>query len=88
MSFSQPERDRFVAALQSRNWVLQDGLIRSPSGGLWFEAAHFEIWSPGEMRETFHNRAARIESAAFEDWQICADENRQVCAAVDAAEGA
>jgi len=78
MSFTESERRRFITVLQQEGWEFKDGVICSPSGGMWFEDSHFADCEPGEMKETFTQRAARIREAGFD-----ATENRQVCEALN-----
>jgi hypothetical protein len=62
MSFTPEERRVVTAGLQSYGWQMQDGILWSPSGGLYFNDAHFAHWSPLEMSEVFDRRGDRIEA--------------------------
>jgi hypothetical protein len=81
MPFTATEKERFIAALQRRGWQLRKGSVWSPGEGLYFNDAHFEHWTPAEMRAVFTGRANRIKEAALEGWQKSVDEYRQVCTA-------
>jgi hypothetical protein len=81
MPFTSDERQVVTAVLQSYGWRLRDGVLWSPSGGLYFDDAHFAQWGPGEMSEVFERRAGRIEAHDPTQEAVIA-EHRQVCRAV------
>jgi hypothetical protein len=83
MPFSDSEKSAFIAALVSRGWQLRDEVIWSPSGGLYFNAAHFAQWDPKQMKEVFTHRAARIEKLTHEGAAKSAAENHDVHWAAD-----
>lgn len=83
MPFTTPEKEQFIAALQSRGWSLREDTIWSPSGGLYFNDSHFAHWTPTEMSSVFTARADRIQKAALAGWRKTVDENQQVCSAAE-----
>jgi len=83
MPFSETQRTRFVALLQTKDWHLLDSTIWSTSGGLWFDDSHFEHWNPSQMREVFSSRAAHIAKAQVSDWQRSTRENREAAWAAE-----
>jgi hypothetical protein len=85
MPFTTTQKEWFIAALQRRGWELRQDTVWSPSEGLYFNDAHFEHWTPAEMRLVFTGRANRIKEAALEGWQKSVDEHREVCSAAEEA---
>ncbi|MBS0206506.1 MAG: hypothetical protein JSS49_26760 [Planctomycetes bacterium] len=74
--FSESQKKAFMVALQSKGWVVDDGAIVSPSGGLRLYDSHFGHWSPMQMHEVFVQRAERIARAQIGDWQASTRENQ------------
>ena len=83
MPFSEVQKTRFVALLQTKSWQLREGTIWSASGGLWFSDSHFEDWSPSQMHEIFTRRAERIAKAQLGDWQRVSREIQEASWAAD-----
>jgi hypothetical protein len=83
VSFSDPEKNSFIAALATRGWQVRDGVLWSPGGGLSFNDSTFAAWTPREMKDIFTNRAARIENLPYENAARDAAENRDVHWAAD-----
>lgn len=81
MPFTESQRCRFISILEGDGWRMHEGVLWSPSSGLYFNDSHFHQWGPKEMRDIFKARANRIERAALENWKAATDENRQVSAA-------
>jgi hypothetical protein len=86
MPFTPEERRVVTAILQSYGWQLRDGVLWSPSGGLYFNDAHFAQWDPGEMSEVFERRGSRIEAQQPAQKAAIAEHN-QVCKAIALAKG-
>jgi hypothetical protein len=81
VSFSPQERQALAAELQRYGWRVHDDALWSPSGGLYFNDAHFAQWGPAEMGEVFDRRGKRIE-AQQPSHDALIEEHRQVCRAV------
>ena len=75
--FTETQRTQFIALLQSKGWLLRDGTIWAPRGGLWFSDSHFANWSPSRMHVVFSQRAARIAKSLLPDSQARARENQE-----------
>ena len=75
------ERHGLKAILEKHGWDPRNDSIIAPSGGLWLDATHFELWTLAQVRDTFQARATRIEMARIGDWETSARENRQVAEA-------
>jgi hypothetical protein len=84
MSFSPEERQSFTEELRSQGWTLREGVLWSPTGGLFFGDAHFAHWGPAEMGEVFRSRGERI-AAQHPSQGALVEEHRQVCRAVASA---
>ena len=77
MPFSDIQKAKFIALLQTKGWQFRAGTIWSAGGGLWFSDSHFGHWSPSDMHEVFAQRAARIAKAQIGDWQSSTLENQE-----------
>ncbi len=81
MSFTPEERRIFTAELQSYGWQIQEGVLWAPSGGLYFDDAHFAHWSPSEMSEVMDRRGTRIQAQDPTQEALIA-EHHQACRAI------
>jgi hypothetical protein len=77
MPFSEAQKSRFIALLETKGWQLRDGTIWSAGDGLWFSDSHFGEWSPSQMHEIFTRRVERIAKAQLGDWQRVSRENQE-----------
>ena len=77
MPFTDPQKAKFVALLQTKGWRLRDGIIWSPSGGLHFSDAHFSDWTPAHVRELFAQRAESLQKYQPGPLEHAAGENQQ-----------
>jgi len=77
MPFTEPQKEQYIALLQTKGWQLRDGTIWSPGRGLWLSDAHFGNWSPSQARELFARRAARLEKHKDGLLVRAASENRE-----------
>lgn len=59
MGFNQAQKQFILNELQSKNWVLQNSVVTSPTQGLFLSDAHFE-WSPTQMYDILERRDCRI----------------------------
>jgi len=75
---NEKERNQLHAILQSEGWNFVNGRIIAPSGGLWLSEEHFGTYTLTQVRDTFRDRAERIEKAKIGEWKTPMDENRQL----------
>ena len=81
--FSQTQKQFVLNELQSKNWVLQNNVVISPTQGLFLDDAHFE-WSPTQMYDILKNRGCRIaQQRHFNNWLQFSEEHFQVCDAIE-----
>ena len=77
MPFTELQKSQFTALLQAKGWRLSNGIIFSPSGGLWFSASHFDDWDQAQMHEVFSQRAIRMATSKISDWPRTKQENEE-----------
>jgi hypothetical protein len=67
MPFTEIQKTKIIALLQTKGWELRDGVIWPPSRGLYFNNSHFTHWTPRQMHEVCSQRAARLKR--LEEWR-------------------
>ncbi len=78
MELTETEHTLFIDSLIQKGWSLKNGVIWSPSKGLWFSDVHFRDWTLEDFREIFEHRAERIRNLPHETAQQSAKENQDV----------
>ena len=84
MPFTENQKAKFIALLQTKGWELREGIIWSPRRGLHLSDAHFSDWSPAHVHEMFTRRAERFAKMDYGDWQSVSRENQEAAWAAEA----
>ena len=77
MPFTDIQKAKFIALLETKGWEFREGTVWSPRRGLWFDDAHFAEWSPADLRDLFARRAARLERYEHTELSGASGENLQ-----------